>query len=173
MHAAYIISSVVRFTSAQRFLFMATIYQLCDEQTIATDLDRAWEFIRKPENLDRITPDDMPFEIMSEIPEQMYDGLIIEYRIGIPLLGKQSWLTEIKHVREKHSFVDEQRIGPYRLWYHYHEITPTENGVRFRDHVHYSLPYGPLGSMAHVLFVKKQLRHIFDYRKTALNEVFQ
>ncbi|MGC6456540.1 MAG: SRPBCC family protein [Coraliomargaritaceae bacterium] len=151
---------------------MPKIHTLYREQTIATDLDTAWDFISRPENLNEITPDDMHFQIVSDVPERMRDGLIIEYRIGIPLLGKQVWLSELKHIREKHSFVDEQRIGPYRLWYHYHEITETAEGIRFVDRVHYALPCGPFGGIAHQLYVKGQLRHIFDYRKVAMERIF-
>jgi len=147
---------------------MAKIHQLYREQTIATDIETAWDFIRSPQNLDRITPDDMAFEIVGELPEQMYDGLLIEYRVGIPLIGKQTWLTELKHIREQHSFVDEQRIGPYKLWYHYHEIAEVAGGVRFIDRVNYVMPFGPLGAIARVLYVKNELKRIFDYREQAM-----
>lgn len=150
---------------------MPAIHQLIREQTIPTDLLTAWDFIRSPANLDRITPPDMRFEIVGDVPDVMYDGLIIEYRIGLPLLGRQTWLTEIKHVRERRSFVDEQRVGPYRLWFHYHEITEVADGVRFLDHVTYALPFGPLGGIAHALYVRKQLTHIFDYRAKVTPEL--
>ena len=151
---------------------MPKIHKLYREQTVATDLDTAWDFISRPENLNEITPDDMHFQIVSDVPERMRDGLIIEYRIGIPLLGKQVWLSELKHIRERHSFVDEQRVGPYQLWYHYHEITETTEGIRFIDRVHYALPFCPFGGIAHQLYVRGQLRHIFDYRKTAMERIF-
>jgi len=143
---------------------MPKIYELHREQEIATDLDTAWDFIRSPANLDRITPPEMKFEIVSDVPEEMYNGLIIEYRIQIPVVGKQTWLTEIKHVRDRCSFVDEQRVGPYKLWFHYHEITETANGVRFTDQVIYQMPFGPLGTLVHALHVKGQLKAIFNYR---------
>jgi ligand-binding SRPBCC domain-containing protein len=149
---------------------MPTIHQLYREQTIATDLNTAWDFIRSPQNLDRITPDDMAFEIVSKLPEAMYNGLLIEYRIGIPLVGKQAWLTELKHIREHHSFVDEQLIGPYKLWYHYHQITEVEGGVCFTDHVKYVMPFGPLGAIAHAIYVKNQLKTVFDFREKAMVE---
>ena len=85
---------------------MCKIHELYREQTISTELDKAWEFIRTPRNLNRITPDDMSFEIVSDLPEEMYNGLLIEYRIGIPIIGKQIWLSELKHIRERHSFVE-------------------------------------------------------------------
>ncbi|MFU8849004.1 MAG: SRPBCC family protein [Opitutales bacterium] len=149
---------------------VANIHTLYREQTIATEIDDAWSFISSPANLDRITPPDMSFEIVTALPEVMYNGLLIEYRVGIPLIGKQTWLTELKHIREGHSFVDEQRIGPYKLWYHYHEITEVPEGVRFVDRVNYILPFGPLGGIAHALYVKKELQRIFDYRKKAMEQ---
>lgn len=147
---------------------MPQTHQIYREQIIAVDLQTAWDFIRSPKNLDCITPEDMAFEIISDVPEQMYNGLIIEYRVGIPFLGKQTWLSEIKHIRARHSFVDEQRIGPYKMWYHYHEITEVEGGVRFVDQVHYAMPFGPIGELARLAFVKKQLGKIFDFREKAM-----
>jgi ligand-binding SRPBCC domain-containing protein len=38
---------------------MPALKQLYREQVIATDLNTAWDFIRRPQNLNRITPDDM------------------------------------------------------------------------------------------------------------------
>ena len=147
---------------------MSKIYKLHRSCIVKTDIDAAWNFIRSPKSLQAITPDDFTFEIITELPEEMYNGLLIEFRVGVPLIGQQTWLTEIKYIREKHSFIDEQRIGPYKLWHHYHEIRPESAGVRFIDHVHYSLPFGLLGTFAHAVYVKKALHHIFDYRETML-----
>lgn len=147
---------------------MASIHTLTREEVIETDLETAWTFISRPENLNKITPPELDFEIVSDLPETMFEGLTIQYRIGIPLLGKQSWLTEIKHIRDHHSFIDEQRIGPYRLWYHYHEISELTDGVRFVDRVQYVMPFGPFGELARLLYVRRQLKYIFDYRRQAM-----
>ena len=152
---------------------MSAIYTFSREQVVKTDMDKAWEFIRSPKNLDALTPDDLSFEIITKLPDEMYSGLLIEYRIGLPLIGKQTWLTEIKHVRAHHSFVDEQRSGPYKLWYHYHEIRTHSEGVCFIDHVHYSLPGGPLGSLVNKFYVSKKLHYIFDYRAQALPKLLE
>ena len=152
---------------------MSKLYKFYREQVVKTDVDTAWDFIRSPKNLDKITPGNLSFDIITELPDEMYDGLLIEYRIGIPLIGKQTWLTEIKHVTKSHSFVDEQRIGPYKFWYHYHEIRPENEGVRFIDQVHYALPFGPLGALAHQIYVKKMLRDIFDYRARTIPRLLE
>jgi ligand-binding SRPBCC domain-containing protein len=151
---------------------MPKIHHLHCELTLDTDLDTAWEFIRSPKNLDLITPDDMSFEIVSPLPEAMYEGLLIEYRVGIPFLGKQTWLSELKHIRDRHSFVDEQLVGPYKLWFHYHEIEAVKGGVRFTDQIRYVMPFGPFGEIARMLYVRKQLEHIFNYRRKAMERHF-
>ncbi len=103
----------------------------------------------------------------------MYEGLLIEYRISVPLFGKQKWLTEIRHIRPGRSFVDEQRIGPYRLWYHYHEVQPGRRGGSvMTDNVTYIMPFSPAGDLVHRIIVRRQLEQIFDFRKSALEKIF-
>lgn len=98
----------------------------------------------------------------------MYNGLIVEYRVGIPFMGTHRWVTEIKHIREHSSFVDEQRLGPYRFWYHYHEIRQQEDQVLLLDRVHYQPPFGPLGTVLQWVHIGKTLERIFDYRHQQL-----
>jgi ligand-binding SRPBCC domain-containing protein len=40
------------------------------------------------------------------------------------------------------------------------------------DLVHYKLPMGLLGQLANVLFVKQQLKNVFDFRFKKVNELF-
>lgn len=148
------------------------MYILSQEQLLDTQLEPAWDFLQNPHNLNVITPPELHFEIVTDVPEKMYNGLIIEYRITIPLVGRQRWITEIKHIKENHSFVDEQRIGPYRFWYHYHRLTRQEEMVKNHDKVYYLPPYGPLGTLAHHLFIKKALARIFNYRRKKMAEIF-
>ena len=133
----------------------------------------AWQFISRPENLKQITPQSMGFEIVTtDLPETMYPGMIIEYRVS-PFRGlRQRWVTEITHVQEGSYFVDEQRVGPYAMWHHEHFIEPIEAGVRMKDIISYKLPLGPLGCIANRLLVHRQLETIFAYRKAALERIF-
>jgi ligand-binding SRPBCC domain-containing protein len=82
-------------------------------------------------------------------------------------------MTEITHVEDKKYFVDEQRFGPYSLWHHQHHFRQTEAGVEMTDIVHYKIPFGKLGDLAHALFVKKQLKAIFDYRYEVVEKLFR
>ncbi|MDT8440303.1 MAG: SRPBCC family protein [Desulfuromonadales bacterium] len=132
----------------------------------------AWDFFSRPENLAQITPANLGFEVTSPLPERMYAGLIVSYRVR-PLLGVAvPWTTEIVHVREPEFFVDEQRSGPYRFWHHQHLFVPNERGVRMTDLVHYQLPFGlPGHALLHGL-VQSRLREIFAYRRERLRELF-
>jgi len=146
------------------------MYTLSKEMFVPTSRERAWEFIRNPANLDKITPDDMAFEIVSDLPEEMFEGMLVEYRVRIPVIGKQVWVSELKHIVPLESFVDEQKIGPYTFWYHYHGIEPAEGGVKLIDRIGYAPPFGPLGKLAHALFIRKTLERIFEYREVAFNQ---
>jgi ligand-binding SRPBCC domain-containing protein len=147
-------------------------YQFIREQFLQTDLDTIWDFASSPQNLKEITPDYMLFNITSKQEEKMYPGMIITYEVS-PLLGiKMNWMTEITHVKDKHYFVDEQRMGPYSMWHHQHFFEEKENGVLMTDIVTYIPPYGILGQWANALFIKKQLNNIFKYRFEILEKKF-
>jgi ligand-binding SRPBCC domain-containing protein len=147
------------------------MYTLEKLQKVRTTLDVAWNFLKNPSNLNRITPEDLHFQIVSEVPEEMYNGLVIEYRIKIPYLGVRNWITEIKHIDEHHAFVDEQRLGPYSFWYHYHELIEQGQDVIIVDRVHYEVPWGMIGKLIHTLFIRKTLERIFNFRQKRLEEV--
>jgi ligand-binding SRPBCC domain-containing protein len=148
------------------------MYQLKRTQFIPADIDVCWEFFSNPNNLQKITPEYMRFQVLTEVPDTMYPGLMIAYKVrpvlGIPL----NWLTEITHVEHHRFFVDEQRIGPYKIWHHEHHFVPVDGGVEMTDIVTYHLPFGILGKLAHALFVRKQLEGIFTHRFKAVEELF-
>lgn len=148
------------------------MYILKRQQILHSRLESVWDFLKDPHNLNAITPDDLQFKIVSDVPTTMYNGLIIEYQIQIPLIGRQKWITEIKHIRENHSFVDEQRLGPYKFWFHHHQIDQTDNGVKSCDTVYYQPPFGPAGRLVNRFFIAKTLDRIFDYRREKLQEIF-
>ena len=148
------------------------MYTLHREQIIHTTLEDAWQFLKNPKNLNLITPDKLKFTIVSELPDEMANGLLIEYRVKLPVLGRRPWVSEIKHIRPPFAFVDEQRIGPYKMWYHYHEISQVENGVSMIDHITYDLPFSIFGKLAHVMFVRQNLNAIFEFRRQKLEQLF-
>ena len=128
------------------------IHTLEQQQTLPITLEEAWEFFSSPANLEQITPSDVGFEITSPLAAKMFEGQIITYRVKIAPGVRMSWVTEIKCVVEGRSFVDEQRFGPYKFWHHRHEFESVDGGVLMRDRVHYALPFGPFGAVAHAIF---------------------
>ncbi|MBK8557891.1 MAG: SRPBCC family protein [Lewinellaceae bacterium] len=150
------------------------VYSLKRIQQLPISLEQAWDFFSSPANLKEITPDYMGFDITSDkaFLGKMYPGQIITYTVkpilGIPLF----WMTEITHVEEGKFFVDEQRVGPYRIWHHQHHFKAVPGGVETTDLVHYQLPFGPLGALANSFFVRRQLASIFDYRYRKLEALF-
>lgn len=144
------------------------MYTLEREQRVKADLATAWSFVENPANLNRITPPDLRFQILSDVPETMEDGLIVVYRVTIPWLGARTWVTEIKHIRTQRSFVDEQRLGPYVFWYHYHELQAEKEGCRILDRVYYQPPFGCVGRLMHRLYIRQTLERIFAYRQEQL-----
>lgn len=148
------------------------VHTLERSQFIPADSARVWEYFSTPRNLDALTPPEMKFRILGN-PGPMHTGQLIAYRIRIFPACWVNWLTEIRHVTPGVSFVDEQRIGPYRLWYHEHRFESRDGGVLMTDRVTYALPFGPLGDLVHSLWVRRQLGRIFDYRRTAVERVFR
>ena len=143
------------------------------EIILNTNPERVWEFLSTPINLNELTPPDLHFQVLSEVPDKMYNGLTILYEIKIPVFGKRRWLTEIKHIQEGSLFIDEQRLGPYRFRYHQHQIESFEGKkTRMLDSVFYQLPFGVIGSLVHQLWVRNMLEEIFDYRAKCLVELF-
>lgn len=148
-------------------------YQFYREQKLHAFPEEVWNFISSPKNLKVITPSYMGFDIISNhLPDRMYPGLIVAYKVS-PLLGiRTTWVTEITHVKEGEFFVDEQRIGPYSLWHHQHILEPLPKGVLMKDIVTYKPPLGILGALANQLIIRKKLNEIFDYRKGVLERIF-
>lgn len=148
------------------------IHTLDQSQFLPITLAEAWEFFSSPANLDEITPAELGFKIVYLPGDKMVEGQIIEYRVRIAPGVWLPWVTEIKCVDEGKSFVDEQRLGPYKFWHHLHHFEEKEGGVLMRDLVHYVLPLWPLGELGHKLFVRPKLMRIFAFRREILQARF-
>jgi ligand-binding SRPBCC domain-containing protein len=151
---------------------MAT-YSIKTIQKIPVDISKGWGFFSDPGNLGTITPAFLNFKLISKYHgDKIYPGQIIEYEfrpfLNIPIY----WMTEITHVRDSEYFIDEQRFGPYQLWHHQHHFKAIQKGIEMTDIVHYRNPFWILGEMTNGLFVKKQLKEIFEFRFTKVEELF-
>lgn len=147
-------------------------YQFKQKQFIPAGLDQVWEFISNPGNLSKITPPTMDFTITSESEGKMYPGQIISYRVRPLFTIPTTWVTEITHVKDKLYFVDEQRIGPYKMWHHEHFLKEIPGGIEMTDIISYQPPLGFLGRIANQILIRKKLQEIFSFRRATLKKIF-
>ena len=129
-------------------------------------IEHVFGFFADARNLERITPPWLGFQILPPMPA-IEAGTKIDYRIrlhGLPL----RWQSEITVWDPPHRFVDEQRRGPYRSWIHEHRFIARDGGTEVRDSVRYSVPGGRLVDR---LFVRRDVRRIFEYRATTLQGI--
>lgn len=152
---------------------MPAISRLYKTQLLPISLETAWDFFSNPGNLPEITPKDLGFVVLSEPIDKIYPGLMLRYSVS-PLFGiKSLWVTEITHVKIKEYFVDEQRMGPYRLWHHEHHFHARgPNSVEVEDIIHYALPFGWLGHLFAGGIVRRQVENIFKHRSEVLKARF-
>ena len=143
------------------------------KRDLTVELPRAevFEFFSNAANLQRITPPDLGFKIITPQPIEMREDAIIEYRIklnGFPM----NWKTLISKWDPPFEFIDVQRRGPYKLWRHTHQFSEVEGGTLIVDTVEYALPFGVLGRLTHQIQVAQDLSRIFDYREQRVRELF-
>ena len=127
-------------------------------------------FFSEARNLESLTPAWLRFEVLTPEPIEMRAGTSIAYRLrlhGLPI----RWTSRIEASVPERRFVDRQVRGPYQLWHHLHEFEPHPEGTVVRDDVRYSLALGPLGRLAHNMFVRRDLEQVFDFRRTAVAEL--
>lgn len=128
--------------------------------------EQVFAFFADAANLERITPPELQFQILTQQPMQLREGALIDYRLRlfhIPL----RWQTQITRWRPPIEFVDEQLHGPYRLWVHRHRFRSDHDHAIIEDDVHYRLPFAPLGELVHPL-VRLELQRIFRFRAEAI-----
>jgi ligand-binding SRPBCC domain-containing protein len=148
------------------------IFKIHTKQKLPITIEEGWGFLSNPKNLSCITPNYMKFKITDCDFKPVYQGQIIQYTVR-PLLNiPLKWVTEITHVVNENYFVDEQRFGPYSLWHHKHFLREIDGGIEMEDVIHYKIPLGFIGEFLNFLFIKDQLKEIFEYRKNKLIEIF-
>jgi len=159
---------------AIKFSAHSNIYTLESRQKANMSVQEAWRFFSAPENLEKLTPPEMNFQVTSGKPKKAYPGQIITYKVSVIKGVRLNWVTEITQVKQNEFFIDEQRFGPYKMWHHEHYFEEIDqNTCWIGDKVSYKLPLGILGRLAHLIFVKKQLTSIFEYRSMQINALYK
>jgi ligand-binding SRPBCC domain-containing protein len=149
------------------------IYTLKREQFVPAPLAKTWAYFSDPNNLRHITPAELNFRVItSDLPDKIYPGLFIEYKVSPMLKIPLRWVTEITHVEDQVMFADEQRIGPYRIWSHKHFFRKQGKGTLMTDRVDYALPLSSFSGWANALIVRPKLKAIFDFRRAVVEKIF-
>jgi ligand-binding SRPBCC domain-containing protein len=139
------------------------------ETVLPLPLEEVFAFFSEAGNLERITPPELSFRIVSPTPVALRQGARIDYRLslfGVPFL----WRTEITAWNPPHAFEDTQLSGPYAQWIHRHSFRAVEGGTEMRDEVRWRLPVPLLGQVAYPL-VRLQVGRIFRYRERKIREL--
>ena len=149
------------------------LHSLTCIQKIPAPLQQVWDFYASHANLQIITPSYMKFKVISQNEaEKLHSGQVIEYQVRPILNIPLYWMTVIKNVSAPTYFMDEQRKGPYSIWQHQHIFKAIDGGTEMTDIVLYRNRLSLLGELANVLFIKRKLRDIFEFRFHKMEEIF-
>lgn len=145
------------------------IHLLERSQRIEIPVEQAFAFYTDALNLEPMTPPWLHFEVTTPAPIALQADALLDYKLrlhGIPI----RWQTRIEIWEPPLRFVDTQAKGPYSLWEHTHRFEPDCSATVIHDQVRYAIPLGPIGAIAHHLFVRRDLKRIFDYRSEAASK---
>lgn len=141
-------------------------------QDLPAPRTEVFSFFADPANLEALTPPWLSFEVLTPRPLPRGEGALFDYRIrvrGLPL----RWRTLIEAFTPGEKFVDCQVAGPYALWHHTHRFEDLPGGgTRMTDQVRYRVGWGFLGRIATTLWVRRDIRRIFAYRRQSLEARF-
>ena len=150
----------------------AIAHRLEREQVLPGMPEEVFPFFADARNLEALTPPFLGFRILTPLPIEMREGTLIDYSLSL-FGAPMRWKTRIAVWEPGVRFVDEQLSGPYALWRHTHSFERRGAGTLMRDVVEYREPLGPLGTLAHRLFVARTVERIFDYRREAVVGLLQ
>ena len=149
--------------------------------TLPAPLDRVWAFhedVRRA--LPALSPPEARVAIESaDLPVRV--GAKIVIRAKGPLGVRLRWVARIVEHRPPRtagdaviaSFADEQESGPFAAWRHEHLFEAVSlTRTRLTDRVTYRVPLGPLGRLADILFVRRQITAMFRHRHEVLRRLF-
>lgn len=146
-----------------------SVHILERSQRVAVPAQQAFDFYVDALNLEPMTPPWLHFKVTTPGELVLRQGTLLDYRLrlhGVPL----RWQTLIEIWEPPLRFVDIQAKGPYSLWEHTHLFEQDGDSTVIHDRVRYAIPLGPLGALAHRVFVRRDLERIFDFRAAAVSE---
>lgn len=168
-------------------------YQAVFEDWVPLAVEHVFLFFATPENLPRlmppstatrldglrlIAPPPAPACITGSIPQLAGVGseLDTSFRVLPFLPFRARWIARITEFEWNHHFADIQVKGPFRRWYHRHEMTAEmRNGVpgtMVRDRIECELGFGGPGDLA-LRVLSVQIAGVFRYRQRVLPQLLE
>lgn len=141
------------------------------QQWIPRPVDEVFSFFSVETNLEKLTPAFMKFKVMGKSTPEIGEGTLIDYRLGLHGVPMR-WRTRIESWKPGVEFVDNQLVGPYRLWHHTHRFESRDGGTLMTDRVRFALPMAPLGDWFAGPWVRKNVETIFRFRHQAIEALF-
>ena len=101
--------------------------------------------------------------------------IVTSFRLFPFLPLRAQWIARIIEFEWNHHFADVQQKGPFKQWHHRHEfLSEARNGISgtlVRDVIEYEVGFEPLGAIANMLFVARQVRRTFAQRQQILPQL--
>ncbi|MBU8891280.1 MAG: SRPBCC family protein [Bacteroidales bacterium] len=149
------------------------MHKLKKTQNISLPVQEAWEFFSQPDNIEKITPSNLHFKILSRSDAgEMYPGMIISYKVSSLSNLVVKWVTEVTQIKKHKYFIDHQIQGLYKIWHHEHHFKEIANGTEMKDILFYDVRFGFVGQLLHKIFIRKRIEEIFNYRELKIKELF-
>ena len=142
------------------------MHSLKTSVTLPLGIEKTFGSFADASNLERITPGELCFRILTPQPIKITEGTEIDYRLhlyGLPL----NWRSRITNWSPPDCFVGEQIQGPYSLWVHTHRFYEQNGSTTITDEILYQLPLWPFGEVVYPLFAG-QLYRIFRFKRQAI-----
>ena len=86
------------------------------------------------------------------------------------LLKTRRFTSKITEMQRPDSFTDEMIKGDFKSFRHEHHFKTVENGSLMIDIVEFEAPYGSIGKLATVLFLRSYLEKFLTKRNAVIKE---
>ncbi len=83
----------------------------------------------------------------------------------------QRFVAKITALDRPHSFVDEMVEGTFKWLRHVHEFESNDGLTIMRDRLEWKAPFGLIGDLADLLFLKRHMRWFVATKQNALRQI--